>query len=130
MKGPYPIEKFEIDVESRPRPVSFRVAKSVNTNAAIIVDIPTTLWVITYFSRFVADHELGDSPAADDSISSAREAIVSQSETLQFREVLREFIEVVTKFGSQEQQGRSPASVLHAVPVKNLRRRLDELAAH
>lgn len=121
---------FEISVADRPRPIFAKLALSNATKAAILVDIPTTLAVIGDFADFFAQQELGDAPAADEPVIEARKEIVAASETKQFREVLSEFLDVVSKVGSLESRQMSPAALLHAVPLTRLRRRMDELADH
>ena len=124
----FKLVEIKVIIEGRPRPVFVKLALSEKTKAAILVDIPTTLTVITDFAKFFAAQEMGDAPVADDAVVEAREEIVADSQTAQFREVLTEFIDVVNKVGSMETRDLSPASLLHVVPLKRLRRRLDELA--
>ncbi len=128
--APFVLEEIKVNIEGRPRPVWTKLARSKTGKTAILVDIPTTLSVIADFARFFAEQELGDAPGADDAVIEAREEIVADSQTGQFQEVLIEFIDVMNKVGSMESRFLSPASVLHVVSFKRLRRRMDELADH
>ncbi len=130
LDGPFKLVEFKIVLEDRPRPVFIKAVLSESTKTAVVVDIPTTLSVVTDFANFVAEKELGDAPAADDAVIEAREEIVANSQTDQFREVLIEFVDVVNKIGSKESREHSPASLVHVVPLKRLSKRLDELADH
>jgi hypothetical protein len=133
-KGPGPtyklVKEVKILIEGRPRPVVTKLALSNSTKAAIVIDIPTTLSVISDFARFLAQQELGDSPAANDAMQEAREEIVTASQTSEFDEVLTEFIDVVNKVGAKESRKLSPAPFLNIVGLDRMRKRMDELAGH
>ena len=132
-KGPNPkfeLEEIKVDIEGRPRPVFAKLARSKHTQAAIIVDIPTTLSVIADFSKFFAGKELADAPMADEAVTAAREEIVASSQRIQFEKVLTEFIDVAFKVSSLEASSLHPASILHVVPVTRLGKRLNELGDH
>lgn len=119
---------LEITIQGRPRPILAKVVLCSTTKAAVVVDIPTTLSVITDFAEFFARQELEDAAGADEGVVEARKEIVTASETGQFREVLAEFLEVINKVGAMEPRTVSPAALVHVVPLNRLRRRLTELA--
>jgi len=125
---PFVLRKIEIEIEGRPRPLSTKVALSSETKTAVMVDIPTTLAVIPDFAAWVARH--GPDASDDEFVSEARLEMVAAAETGQFRAVLEKFIDVVSRAGSLEPQGLSPATLLHLVSIDRLRRRVDELANH
>lgn len=125
----FDIREVAVPLPGRPRPLHTRVAFSQTSDDAIFVDIPTTLTVIADFARFFADQELGDAPAGDEKVAEARTEIVAADQSARFQDVLDEFIDVVTRVGAKESRRRSPAAVLHVVPVHRLRHRLRELAA-
>lgn len=126
----FKLEEIKVNIEGRPRPVFARIARSTITDAAIIVDIPTTLSVIADFARFFADQELSDAPIADEAVTAAREEIVASSQRIQFEQVLTEFIDVAFKVSSLEASTLHPATILHVVPVHRLGKRLNELGDH
>lgn len=128
--GPFTIEEHNIKVPDRPRPVYFNLARSTTTKTAIIVDIPTTLSVVVDFAQFVAKKELEDSPGADDKVTDARQETVADKQAEEFSEVLTDFITTISEVGSKDSNEQTPASLLHIVPMRNLKRRLDELADH
>lgn len=128
--GPFVIVKKEIDVTGRPRPVYFKLALSTQNKNAIIVDIPTTLSVITDFAEFVAKQEMEDTPDASDQVTQSRKDIVADIQAEEFSEVLQKFLKTVSQIGSQDNKEQGHASLLHIVPMRNLMRRMDELADH
>ncbi len=128
-RAPFDLVSIEIVIPKR-RPIYTKLALSKTCSTALVVDIPTTLSVIPDFAAFFAEQELANSAGADDGVVEAREQNVTNKQTNQFKEVLNEFIETVNTVGSKEQRTRSPACVLHVVPVKRLARRMDELADH
>ena len=128
--GPYTVSQIEVPLEKRPRPLVVRVAVSASTGIAVLVDIPTTLAVITDFAEHVALAG-GEGGAADDEyVHEARKSLVTTAESDRFRVVLEEFVDVITRAGTAEARPKSPALHLHIVPVPRMRRRLDELADH
>ncbi len=128
-RAPFTLVTIQIVIPNR-RAITTNLALSKTTSTALIVDIPTTLSVIPDFATFFAEQELANSAGADDGVVEAREQNVTNKQTNQFKEVLNEFIETVNTVGSKEQRTKSPACVLHVVPIKRLSRRMDELADH
>ncbi len=122
----FTLTSMVVDIADRPRPIGVKLAISAKTGAGLLIDIPTTLIVVPDFAKFIAETE--GASAGDDRIAEAREEIVAASEVEEFREVLEEFENVIARVGAQESRERSPATVLHIVPMKRLRRRLAELA--
>lgn len=120
------LSTLSVEVAGRPRPISVKLATSIRTGVGLLVDIPTTLVVIPDFARFIAEHE--SQSGGDERIIAAREEIVAVGEVDQFGEVLEEFENVIARAGAQEEREQSPATLLHIVPLKRLRRRLTELA--
>ena len=128
--GSFKVVKKEIEVKGRPRPVHFKFALSTRNNNAIIVDIPTTLSVIADFAEFVAKLELEDNPDANDQVANGRKNIVADIQAEEFSEVLLKFIKTVSQIGSHDTKEQPHAPLLHIVPMRNLMRRMDELADH
>ena len=128
--GPFTVEEHNIKVKGRPRPVHFNLARSTTTKTALIVDIPTTLSVVVDFAQFVAKKELEDSPGADDKVIEARQETVADKQAEEFSEVLTDFITTISEVGAKDSNELTPACVHHIVPMRNLRRRVDELADH
>lgn len=128
--GPFTLVEKKIQVPNRPRPVFFKLCLSTQNQNAIIVDIPTTLSVVTDFADFVAKQELDDAPVADENITQGRKEIVADTQAEEFTDVLTRFIQAISQIGSQDSHEQPHASLLHIVPMRNLRRRLDELADH
>jgi len=128
--GPFSIVEKKIVVPKRPRPVFFNLALSTKNKTAIIVDIPTTLSVVKDFAQFVAMKDLDEAPGADDQINNARQETVADKQAEEFSDVLSDFITTVSEVGSKDSNEQTPATLLHIVPMRNLNRRLDELADH
>jgi hypothetical protein len=132
-EGPSPrfnLKSVEIPIAGRPRPLHATLALSDTTAVALIVDIPTTLTVISDFASFFAERELGAAATADDAVIKAREEIVAEAQTEQFADHLAEFVSVINKVPALEATKLSPAALPHLVPLKRLRRRMSELADH
>lgn len=128
--GEFTITDLDIPIERRPRPVRAKLAVCPAGKVGIIVDIPTTLAVIADFARHMAERDTSSTASEDQFITEARKNLVATAESERFRFVLEEFVKVVNDVGSQEDELPSPALLLHVVPVKRLRRRMDEIADH
>lgn len=128
----YELQELKVKIEGRPRPVFARLVLNRKSKTAVIVDIPTTLSVITDFADFFATHGAEAADSDDEFVREARKEIVAASETDKFRQrlknVLEEFQNVVGKVGSMESPGASIASLVHIVPLSRLKHRLNEIA--
>ncbi|MBX3660789.1 MAG: hypothetical protein KF740_20335 [Ramlibacter sp.] len=123
----FDLKPVEVLAAGRPRPIHARLAVSRSGTTALIVDIPTTLAVIADFAEFLS-RQGEDGGAGDEFVTAARKTMMASAETGRFQDVLEEFMDVVHRVGSMEPRPRSPAPLVHIVPLRRLRRRLDELA--
>lgn len=123
----FELKSIEVPIAGRPRPLHATVALSDTTKAALIVDIPTTLAVIPDAARFFAQREL-EAAEADQAMIEAREEIVAETQIGEFKDILTEFATVVNKVQAMETSKLPLAALPHLVPLKRLRRRMDELA--
>ncbi|MCW5557404.1 MAG: hypothetical protein KIT22_06200, partial [Verrucomicrobiae bacterium] len=125
----FDLRDIEVAIPGRPRPILAKAALSREGDAAVLVDIPTTLAVIADFADFLA-REGNDAGSGDEFVAEARKTMVASSESHRFQEVLEEFVDVVNQVGSLESRRQSPARLVHIVPLRRLKRRLDELVDH
>ncbi|MGE0154397.1 MAG: STING domain-containing protein [Reyranellaceae bacterium] len=124
----FTLKKLLVRFPDRPRPVLVTLARHTDTGIGVLLDIPTVLVAIADFAQFIADTRSA-ADSSDERIAEARREIVASSEAEQFGEILREFESVIAQASIGESPERSPATLLHVVPLKRLRRRADELVA-
>ena len=131
----FKVENLEVKIAGRPRPVFAKLVVSNASKAGILVDIPTTLTVITDFADFIARRSADGAASGDEFVAKARKETVSAAETKQFEENLKErlvdeFRDVANKVGALDPRDMAPGSLLEIVPLARMRRRMDDLADH
>jgi hypothetical protein len=134
--NPLAIQEIRVAIKGRPRPIIVRLAVNTASGIGVLFDIPSTLAVIPDFADYIARTEAersGDEKAAKGRVKyvTSREAAKFDPALIgRFQRDIEEFQYGVDRMGNLESRKRSPIFLLNVVPVRRMRRRMEELAGH